>query len=233
MNTQHFICFRDLPLLYGRVPKVANSSIKATLYRLLATTPEKGVRTTSDTFWKSATHGETSMLSNFEARMRRGTHFCFSFVRNPFDRLVSAYNNKIIELEEIPGPMKEMGLSKSSSFMEFLECIENTPDDKLDIHLVPQSTILCHENVIIPNFIGRLETMSEDWSKLQQMMQREGLPQLGELPQKNVRRGDDHNDIGKYFKDPALAGLATRRYQDDFELFYGTMRPEELIHPQT
>ena len=29
MSPKHFIRFRDLPLLYGRVPKVANSSINA------------------------------------------------------------------------------------------------------------------------------------------------------------------------------------------------------------
>ena len=86
----NFILFKDLPLLYSRVPKVANSSIKAALCRLLKTAPPEGIRTTSDSFWKTGTNGETSMLSNHEARMIRGTHFSFSFVRNPFDRLVSA-----------------------------------------------------------------------------------------------------------------------------------------------
>ena len=42
-NDRHFIRFRDLPLLYGRVPKVANSSIKAALCRLLSTPPQEGV----------------------------------------------------------------------------------------------------------------------------------------------------------------------------------------------
>ena len=110
MNERHFIQFRDLPLLYGRVPKVANSSIKASLSRLLTQNPEQGLRTTSDAFWSKATKGETCMVNNHTARMCRGTHFCFSFVRNPFDRLVSAYNNKILELDEVPAPMQAMGL---------------------------------------------------------------------------------------------------------------------------
>ena len=121
MNSRHFIRLRDIPLLYGRVPKVANSSIKAALCRLLKTPPQEGIRTTSDNFWRSGTNGETSMLSNHEARMCRGTHFSFSFVRNPFDRLVSAYNNKLLELDEIPGRMKAMGLSHPMPFGDFLE----------------------------------------------------------------------------------------------------------------
>ena len=228
MSIQNFICFRDLPLLYGRVPKVANSSIKAALYRLLASTPQKGERTTSDTFWRNATHGETSMLSNFEARMRRGTHFCFSFVRNPFDRLVSAYNNKILELEEIPGPMQRMGLSKNSTFREFLECISYTSDEDLDVHLLPQSIILCHEGTLIPNFVGRLETMTEDWIKLHHVMQSEGLPLLGKLPQKNVRRSDDRGDVSQYFADPGLVQLIVERYGDDLDLFYGDVDLQDL-----
>ena len=86
----NFILFKDLPLLYWRVPKVANSSIKAALCRLLKTAPPAVIRTTSDGFWKTGTNGETSMLGNHEGRMLRGTHFSFGFVRNPFDRLVSA-----------------------------------------------------------------------------------------------------------------------------------------------
>ena len=35
-SPRHFILFRDIPLLYGRVPKVANSSIKTTLCKLLS-----------------------------------------------------------------------------------------------------------------------------------------------------------------------------------------------------
>ena len=168
----NFILFKDLPLLYGRVPKVANSSIKAALSRLLKTAPQEGIRTTSDSFWKTGTNGETSMLSNHEARMLRGTHFSFSFVRNPFDRLVSAYNNKLLELATIPGRMKAMGLRHSMPFGDFLEVVASTRDDDLDVHLLPQSSILCLNGELIPNFIGHLETMQEDWVKLQQELSR-------------------------------------------------------------
>ena len=169
------------------------------------------------------------MLSTHDARMCRGTHFSFSFVRNPFDRLVSAYNNKLLELDEIPGPMQAMGLVDSMPFGSFLDVVASTSDDKLDIHLLPQSIILCLEGQLIPSFVGHLETMHQDWSSLQQQLRRENLPKLGALPQKNVRRGSDHRDVPDYFKDPGLIRIVTERYGDDIELFYRNKTTEQLI----
>ena len=217
---RHFIWFKKWPLIYGRVPKVANSSIKASLCRLLEQKPVKGIRTTSDAFWSQGTHGETSMLGHQEAIMCRGTHFCFSFVRNPFDRLVSAFNNKIVELDVIPGPMQKMGLTKGMTFTSFLECIAATNDDDLDVHLLPQSTILYQNSKLIPDFIGKLEQMEHDWAELQVRLKQEGIANLGKLPQKNRRRSDNCSDLKNYFSDPGLIRLAADRFQDDLNLFY-------------
>lgn len=228
MNDRHFIRFRDLPLVYGRVPKVANSSIKASLFRLLTQEPERGLRTTSDAFWSKGTHGETAMVNNHAARMCRGTHFCFSFVRNPFDRLVSAYNNKILELDDVPGPMQAMGLSHGMVFSDFLECIAGTMDAAIDVHLLPQSSILCLDGQLIPSFIGRLETMETDWQRLETRLKQERLPPLGHLPEKNRRRGDDHTDVSQYFADSGLVQLVVDRYRDDLELFYSDVDLQQL-----
>ena len=233
MSIQHFIRFRDVPLLYGRVPKVANSSIKAALCRLLKSPQEKGVRTTADSFWRTGTNGQTSMLSNHDACMCRGTHFSFSFVRNPFDRLVSAYNNKLIELEQIPGRMQAMGLEHSMPFGDFLSVVAATSDDDLDIHLLPQSSILCLNGQLIPNFVGHLETMGQDWGLLQQLLRRERLPQLGKLPEKNVRRNANDRDVPRYFEDPGLVRIVAERYGNDLECFYGDQTTEQLIQGTT
>ena len=232
MKIDHFICFRDIPLLYGRVPKVANSSIKAALCRLLKSKKNEGDRTTSDNYWRTKTEGETFMVSSHRARMSRGTHFCFSFVRNPFDRIISAYNNKIIELKETPAPMQSMGLFHSMPFGLFLEVIASTSDENLDIHLLPQSKIICLDGQLIPNFVGHLETIDDDWNTLQKTLRRERLPSLGKLPGKNVRRSPDKQDIQNYFEDSGFIRIITDRYGEDIERFYGNKRIEELTHRQ-
>ena len=226
---QHFILFNQLPLIYGRVPKVANTSIKASLSRLLQTPPEPGVRSTTDAFWVKSTHGETSLITPLEARLRRGSHFSFSFVRNPFDRLISAYNNKVLELEDVTRPMQEMGLRHNMPFPEFLEQTVNTEDEKLDVHLLPQVSILCVDGQLIPSFVGQMEQMSTHWQALQDWLRRERLPELGGLPEKNVRRGDDRSDLKQYYADPATVRMVQNRYGDDIALFYGNLSTDQLI----
>ena len=105
------------------------------------------------------------MITARTALMRRGNHFSFSFVRNPYDRLVSAYNNKLLELETLMPQMQHMGLHRNMPFQEFLECTVSTPTSSLDVHLLPQSMILCVEGTLVPSFIGRMESMQKDWER--------------------------------------------------------------------
>ncbi len=224
---EHFILFERLPLIYGRVPKVANTSVKAALTRLLEEPPEEGWRTTADAFWRKATHGETSLIDADAANQRRATHLIFSFVRNPFDRLVSAYNNKLIEIDAPPAGMERMGLVRHMPFEGFLEVVAGTADQDLDVHLLPQSSILCRDGVPVPGFIGKLEAMTEHWRALHRRLRQWGLPALGRLPAKNVRR-DGESNLSSYFQSPRLIQLALDRYRQDVELFYPDQPTDDL-----
>ncbi len=228
---EHFILFQHLPLIYGRVPKVANSSVKAALTRLLRQPPEEGYRTTADVFWRRGTHGETRMISGEEAQLRRATHFIFSFVRNPFDRLVSAYNNKLVENDHLSTAMQRMGLERHMPFQRFLEVVNETADADLDVHLLPQSRILCANGTPVPDFIGQMEAMAEHWQVLRRRMRQAGLPPLGKLPSKNVRRGGD-TDLSGHFSGDTVIELALRRYGGDVRLFYPNHDIEALARGQ-
>jgi hypothetical protein len=224
---EHFILFEHIPLIYGRVPKVANSSVKAALTRLLEQPPDEGWRTTSDAFWRRGTHGETRLIDAETASQRRASHLIFSFVRNPFDRLVSAYNNKLIENDSLSGAMERMGLERGMPFERFLEVVIHTADADLDVHLLPQSTILCHEGVPVPSFIGKLEAINEHWRALRRRLRQWGLPPLGRLPAKNVRR-DGNTDLSGYFHNPQLIDLVLERYRQDVELLYADQPLDQL-----
>ena len=215
VNDRHFIQFRDLPLLYGRVPKVANSSIKACLCRLLTTSPEQGSRTTSDAFWSQGTHGETSMMDKYSARMCRGTHFSFSFVRNPFDRLVSAYNNKFwnwmkFQANESHGTQPQHRLSA------FLEPLQGRDAQWMCIsppkqHSLPRRATHTQFHRPTGNHGDRLAAARN--------MLKRGLPSLGSLPEKNRRRSDDH--VSQYFR-PRPRSTRRDRFGDDLDLFMAT-----------
>ena len=227
-STRHFILFRDIPLMYGRVPKVANSSIKASLCKLLSQTPDGGLKTTADRFWRQNTNDETKLITTAQARRLRETHFSFSFVRNPFDRLVAAYNNKIMEIDDVPSPMGKMGLYHAMPFKEFIELVCKADPAEMDNHIRPQAEILITDKKIVPKFVGRMEHIDDHWKRLRKRMKLEGLPTLGLLPQKNVRR-DDRKDIGHYFKTSTLIDQVLERYAIDFKRFYGDYSIDKLI----
>ena len=227
-SERHFILFRDIPLMYARVPKVANSSIKASLCRLLNEEPDGDIKTTADKFWKDHTHGETSLITPQQARRLRKTHFSFSFVRNPFDRLVAAYNNKLLEIEDVPRPMKQMGLRHGMPFPQFIDIVCQCNPTELDIHVRPQSDMLLANNILVPKFVGRMEHINEHWQALRRRMKRESLPVLGKLPQKNVRR-QGRSDILEQFNSAKLIDAVLERYAQDFEYFYSPYSVENLL----
>ena len=220
-STRHFILFRDIPLMYGRVPKVANSSIKASLCKLLAEKPDGGLKTTADRFWRQNTHDETQLITAAQARRLRETHFSFSFVRNPFDRLVAAYNNKIMEIDDVPSPMQKMGLYHAMPFKEFIKLICKANPTEMDNHIRPQAEILITDKKLTPKFAGRIEHIDDYWKKLRNRMKFEDLPTLGPLPKKNVRR-NDRKYISHYFKTSAWIDKALKRYEIGINRFHGS-----------
>ena len=228
-SARHFILFRDIPLMYGRVPKVANSSIKATLCKLLSLRPDGGIKTTSDRFWRDNTHGETQLITPLQARRLRTSHFSFSFVRNPFDRLVAAYNNKILEIDDVPLPMKRMGLHHGMSFASFIQTVCNADPLMMDNHVRPQAEMLTTSNKLVPKFVGRMEHINDHWRRLRGRMQLEGLPTLGSLPMKNVRR-EGRSDIRDLFSSSALIDQVLERYSQDFKRFYGMYSIDSLLN---
>ena len=60
-------------------------------------------------------------------------------------------------------------------------------------------------------------------------MKLEGLPTLGVLPMKNVRR-EDRSDIRDLFASSALIDQVLERYEQDFKRFYGTYSIDSLLN---
>ena len=224
----HFIRFKQQRLLYGRVPKAANSSIKAAMCRLLSEGPPKKTKTSADSFWQNQTGNQTELITPERARILSVNHFSFSFVRNPFDRLIAAYNNKVIEIEEPPLPMQNMGITHGMSFETFLDILIDTPYKKFDVHVLPQSQILCIGNQIVPKFVGRVEQIDDHWADLRSILASRGIEVMQSLPQKNVRRSD-RRGLQSHFSSDSLIEKTMKIYGNDVRLFYNDVSVDHLI----
>ena len=186
-------------LLYLRLPKCGNSSIMAAL----PNPEQKRLRQSvlSDSFQNWIT---------------------FTFVRNPWSRLVSTYKQKVAEgatTSRLRGGVyegfQERGIPVYSgmSFVEFCEMACSFTDDFTDKHLRSQSYSLIYKGTPVVREVGHLETIDEDWRRI---AERAGITQ--EIPRLNASAGP-HVHYREYYRDNRLVNLVGDRYASDIANF--------------
>jgi len=101
-------------------------------------------------------------------------YFSFAFVRDPLDRLLSCYNNKI-KAPNIKNPQTNIGIIfdkyhtdklfyKGMSFKKFLRAISSLDPSQYDPHFLPQYIRVCDNNKnIVVDFIGKFESLKNDF----------------------------------------------------------------------
>jgi len=156
------------------------------------------------------------------------TYFLFTFVRNPFDRLVSGYTNKIISSSPIKPPLQH----RTKSWRAFLE---NDTDDahspelfktfvtkyihqytnaQLDVHFKPQNLLVEGFLKDRPlDFIGHIETFETDWNMLAERF---------DLPRATITHANksaERNTYETYYRDDETIELVYEQYKDDIERY--------------
>lgn len=105
---------------------------------------------------------------------------------------------------------REVGLYEDMPFSEFVETVYQIPDDTADPYYRGQYiNLTASEGVIIPDFIGRFETLASDFGYV---MERIGYS--AKLP--HLTRSPDRR--GEYY-DKRLRELIAERFARDFETF--------------
>jgi hypothetical protein len=217
-----YVILKQYNLAYGRVPKAANSSIKLALHNLLNGEQPRVPGVNRDNFWRSFPNDLADLLTAAHLTQRNPDTYVFSFTRNPYSRIASCYYSKIINRHKVPILFRFQGFRKDMSFTKFVEKVASIDDGIIDIHLRSQTQILSHQGRILPDFIGRVETIDEDWRRLRIIVLARGGPRFGQLPHINKAR-DKRPPTSELFFDRGLVRLMTERYRTDFETFYPDM----------
>lgn len=220
LSDRHVIWLPEHRLAYLRVPKAANSSIRAALARRFALPRIEGMSAANDRYWVQLDNSHARIMTPGTFQHSAGTRdaWIFSFVRHPVARLYSCWNNKLIENEELTRGFVDMGLVRGMDFADFVARVAELPDECCDIHVRSQASILLHNGRLMPDFVGRVEHTDTDWEHVRYEVQMRCGRDLGELPQKNVRGGAGEDANGELT--PAVEALIRRRFAQDFELFY-------------
>jgi dermatan 4-sulfotransferase 1 len=217
----HYVVAPSLGLAYARVPKAANSAIKRQLAVALGLVEQAdGGKFSKDSDWRNLAP-VAYIMTAAQMYRRYPDIFVFTFVRDPLSRLASCYRSKILKPSELSLGLRREGLRKGVSFPDFVRHVAARGDWRCNIHYRSQATILQHKGRVTPEFIGRFETMQDDWARLQAA----ALARTGaNLPDMPVRSATNRPPVlrhGDMFEgDKKLFALARARYADDYRLFY-------------
>lgn len=204
--------------VYIEVPKVACTSLKVAFAQLLGIPLDEAGGNPHEVVFPAP---PTSL--SHSGQFYPGL-FSFGFVRNPRDRLLSCYRDKIggevdgfTEFTDRPGVANCLAqfdvFEAGMSFEGFVEAVASIPDEEADAHFRSQFTFLANQmGEIAVDFVGRYECLNADFDLVRQMI---GLPYV-QLPRLQAARS--RVQYGDYFS-PATRKIVAERFAMDIELF--------------
>ena len=182
----------------------------------------RGLRT-SITRWNAWRH-----LSNYTEKERKNrleTYFKFVFVREPLERLLSAYKYRLIKHERTTTDVRKEIVKnfrprefepEGKNFVSFGEFIRYISDNNTTNTHWRQYEQLCHPCVINYDFIGHLETLEEDAALLLKMV---GIADRVTFPPIHDSTGS--SEVPQYYSQvpPEYINRIGELYRSDFEMF--------------
>lgn len=202
--------------------KVASSTLSKSLQKLevaevpfLRTPPHPGI--------EGSVHIKPYQLpSELREQMLIGDDFFrFTFVRNPFIRLVSAYKDKIVNGEpEKIFVLQQMGLPKEAldteiSFEQFVTSIYNSKYGQLDQHWMPQ-VLTTNARWTDHHFIGKIENFEADFKELGQRL---GIDLEDHYQYFAPHRSHAEDSYKPYYASGEIRQMVTEYFAEDFEKF--------------
>jgi len=177
--------------VWYRVAKVGTRTIYATLQ-------EAGVNLSVE-----HAYDVFAPTGHFEA------YFKFAFVRNPFDRLVSCWLEKVIGRENGVFDVDEYTWESMQDFSGFISFVETLNLKSCNIHLKEQSSLIDLSTI---NFIGRMEAFEADFAEVLNII---GIP-VKELEARNVSKARARYQ--DYYSADDVERVS-RLYQKDCQIF--------------
>ncbi len=200
--------------VYIDIAKVASSSIKATLALTLNLSMPDG-NPHNVVFphppQPAATGGRAYPL-----------WYTFAFVRNPWDRLVSCYRDKIGgEVADFTG-FAETGVAHcldrfdafkaNMSFNDFVRAVAVIPDEEADEHFRSQVDYITNaKGVVAIDFVGRYEQLDQDFASVVRQI---NLPNDTTLPRLQAAKPVNYRS----YYTPETEALVATRYARDIQV---------------
>ena len=187
--------FLEKECLFIHIPKTAGISVSNSIF--------------GDVKWG---HRTVNYYKSYYGDEVFNSLYKFCFVRNPYDRLFSAYTF----LKN--GGINDQDLAFSQKYLEEYLTFEDFVLRGLEkkeimqwVHFKPQYTFVCDEgDKIVMDFVGKMETINEDFKYLCKQININNV-ELKKLNMSSVKKN--------YFSEEVKSIIKTK-YQKDFTHFY-------------
>ena len=132
-------------------------------------------------------------------------YYKFAFVRNPYDRFISSWKDKVVERNYFHFP--DLELEKMKDINNFIGWVEKQNIEKCDEHIRSQYSLIDVEQL---DFLGRFESFNEDFKKVAQKLniKLKEVPHLNSTKKKEVTLTSEQKCRIK------------KIYEKDFSTFY-------------
>jgi chondroitin 4-sulfotransferase 11 len=219
--TENNILIEKYNAIYFPIQKVACSSIKSKMRELLNIDIDNKLNTTHHNKEDKEAHNIPFPYIKRKDIWKYKDYIKFAFVRNPYDRLVSCYKNRIKDKPINNKPfvnwvyenfLHTWNFYYWMSFKDFVYEISNINEDDSESHFKSQYTFLINKNwKLIPDFIWKFENLEHDFEKICKLIWVKWmkLPHLMKSKHKNYR---------EYYDDETKK-LVSERYKKDLKLF--------------
>ncbi len=193
-----FTPFDQYRCIYIHIPKTAGLSVSKSLFGNAA-----------------GGHRKLEIYQIAFSKREFDSYFKFTFVRNPWDRLVSAYyylkNGGINDRDRI---WAKRNLSSYVDFDSFVKGWVNRRNIEAHIHFIPQFRFICEPGSYTPkvDFIGYFENLEEDFCYVQKRL---GLDSSLMHFNKTIDKQKDYNE---YYTE-ATKEIVAKVYRKDIQLF--------------
>lgn len=204
------IIFEQVRLAWIMVPKCASLSIRHALQVLID--GKRGREETLPLPWNKVS---SPRLTGPEY----DGWLTFGVVRNPWERLVSAYVDKIENRSPIFNSFAKLGFGEDWTFEQFARHACQLSDEQTDHHIQSIWSLLTHQGRLLPKCILRTEMLCRDWPIIQCWCAGSGV-EIEPLPRSHTSGAKPYME----YYTPELAQIVGARYTEDathFGYYYG------------
>lgn len=209
---------------YFRIPKCANSSVVTSLVHYDPTLSLKDGDTSAHL--AKSCFGKLVAARAISVERFAEKYFCFTFVRNPYTRLLSAYLDKIAGRND-PAKYRFVGVATGHdeadqvSFPEFISYLENGGLFS-NPHWAPQTSLIPIKLERVA-FVGYVEALDEGLQRVIDTIFGPGTYQV--THSRETRRQGAANQLSRFFSDELYTRVHAL-YASDFEAFGYSSDPE-------